>query len=201
MKKLPLPIIATTILLILLVSMTWYLYKINQYENIYPEIVGFCLEGIFFVCIINIYQKHQIQKQRSKSKQSLKNTLNHFIKDFIFWLSAPLILDSPTRTNQGAEKKKLGSLEDQIKSALKKLEKGQVIPAGLIEAVRRYGRKESIMLKCMLPVAAKIDETHLKAWFELIRTLDHIVEDNSPDKGQQNSKHFLEKTLEYLELH
>ena len=171
----------------------------GQLDNVWPEIVGFCLDGIFFVFIIGLFQKWQEEKRLEKAKATLKNTLSHFIKDFVWWMSVGAAQDMNKITQKDGNKTYMVSVLEQAKTAIESLNKGQRIPSGLIEPVKRYGSKESIMLKCMLPVAGQIDDDHLKVWFNIIRALDEIVEAENDQKIDNASLHFLKKVVEFLE--
>lgn len=89
---------------------------------------------------------------------------------------------------------------EQATQALIALNEGKSIPPGMIEPVKRYGNKESIMLKCMLPVAAQLGETHMKTWFNIIRALDDIVEADDGKQIYHASEYFLKQVINFADL-
>lgn len=186
-------------LVIVLILTTWHICGLGQLDNIWPELVGFCLDGIFFVFIIGLYQKRQEEKRTEKAKAALKSTLSHFVKDFVWWLAVGAVQDMNKISQQKGDTTYMVPVVEQAKIAIEALNKGHRIPAGMIDPVKRYGSKESIMLKCMLPIATQIDDTHLKVWFSIVRSLDDIVEAEDGQKIDSASLHFLKKVVEFIE--
>lgn len=193
-------ILAMVALFILFVFVMRHLLITGKSENVYPEIISFCLEGIFLVFIVALFQKRNTIKQAERAKKTLKDTLSHFIKDFVWWMSVGAVQDMNKLTTESNNKKFMVNFKEQAENALTALNEGKCIPPGLIEPVKRYGQKESIMLKCMLPVAVQVNETHLKTWFNLIRALDDIVESHDDKEINLASKYFLKQVITFSDL-
>lgn len=190
---------AVLVLVIVLLLAIWYICRLGQFDNIWPEIVGFCLDGIFFVFILGLYQKRQEKKRIKKAKVALKNTLGHFIKDFVWWLSVGTVQDMNKISQKREDTTYMLPIVDQAKNAIEALNKGRHIPSGMVDPIKRYGKKESIMLKCMLPIASQMDANHLKIWVNIIQSLDDIIEAENDQNINSASLNFLNKVVEFIE--
>lgn len=195
MKKIGL--IATVIILIILMSISlWLLETENQLSAAYPEIFGFCLEGIFFVCLLDQFRKWEEEKKQLKTKAVLRDSLCRFIQDYVWWATVGLVKEEEKITIQKNGKKFMVPIIDQAKAAIIELNKGLVIPPGMLEPIQRYGKKESQMLKCLLPLTAELNSESLIKWFRIIQVFDDLVECNE----NSNLKIYLEAVVEFIEV-
>ena len=197
----PNPLVSAGILFLLIsVIVASKLYASGHTYHIYAAILELCLDGLIFGCIVVFLQERQKAKQVKESKDTLRNSLTVFVSDFVWWLSVGAVQDMDKLTIKFNDSQRMVSLEEQAAQALKALKAGKLIPEGMIDPVKRYGSKESIMLKCLLPVAAQLGGDHLKTWFNIIRSLDAIVEDKDGKNVHSTVQYFLERIIEFTRL-
>lgn len=192
--------VAIILLIIFMVLSLVILHAENQISGIYPEIFGFCLEGIVFVILLGQFQKWGEEKRQAKTKAVLKDSLCHFIKDYVWWATMGLVKDENEITIQNNDKKIMVPILDQAKVALVQLDKGMVVSPGLLEPIQKYGKKESQMLKCLLPLTAELNSESLRKWFRIIQVFDDLVKCKDDKKLLISLRAFLEAVVEFTEV-
>lgn len=78
-------LIALLIFIISAVSLFTFFLKRggNVNDNIVPELIGFCLDGIFVVALLNYFEKHQVRKQELHTKAQFKAALRGSLYVFL----------------------------------------------------------------------------------------------------------------------
>jgi hypothetical protein len=149
----------------------------NFNDNIVPELIGFCLDGIFFVILLNYFERRQTRAQSILAKQTLKAALRESLIIFLQWsytlasskgadLDAHEILFSPT----GVEK------------LIERITKAQEIPSLLNDYLKQAARQHVAIMGSLLPVAAQIDRNHIGIWSMIIKDVSSMAE--SKDGGE-----------------
>jgi len=193
---------AAVVVLIVLMGISLVLLKAieGNINGVYPELFGFCLEGIFFVILFDQFRKWDEGKRQIKAKAVLRDSLCHFIQDYVWWATMGLVKNEDIVTVQTNGKKFMVPITDQAKSAIIELDKGMAVPPGMLEPIQKYGRKELQMLKCLLPLTAELNSESLKKWFRIIQVFDDLVECNEEKKINNFLKIFLEAVVEFIEV-
>lgn len=188
------------ILIIVLVITLSYLKIENEVNGVFPEIFGFCLEGIFFVCLFEHYRRLGEERSRVKAKMVLRDSLCHFIKDYVWWATMGIVKDLNKITIDKTGKKFMIPVVDQAKVAIKELENGGAFPTGIFEPIKRYGKKESQMLKCLLPLTSELNSESLKKWYEIIQIFDQLIDSTEQNNLNSFLKSFLEAIVDFVEV-
>ncbi len=146
----------------------------NVRDNIYPELIGFSLEGIAFVVILNIYEKSQLRKQENNFKENLKNSLRFFLENLLHWIYQSL--SDQEREQLGFEEalyrpEGVKKLSDLLNKSNKKF--------NIVEQYFKFTSKRNLpLMESLLPIAAQIGKEHLMIWASMINNIREIATTN-----------------------
>ena len=140
-------------------------------DSIYPELIGFCLEGIILVILFGFIQRKYNKDNELKQKEELKETLLTQIDIFLYWSN--LMPKEEFRIDGKFSFKdtdKLNNLIKNLKDENKLFELD--IPRYFI---KEFSKKELPNIIALLPVSANINSLHLKSWSIIINNIQGII--------------------------
>lgn len=70
------------IMLLIILSYVAWLYSVSFTGNILPELIGFSLEGLFFVVVFAMYNQYKNRKIEQKQKEFIKVTVLTIVVNF-----------------------------------------------------------------------------------------------------------------------
>ncbi len=141
-------------------------------DSIYPELIGFCLEGIILVILFGFIQRKYNKDNELKQKEELKETLLTQIDIFLYWSN--LIPKKEFRSDGKFSFKDNIKLENLIKN-LKDENKLFELDIPLY-FIKEFSKRELPNIIALLPVSANINSLHLKNWSLIINNLNGIIE-------------------------
>lgn len=143
----------------------------NVNDNIIPELIGFCLDGIFFVALLNYFEKHQVRKQELYSKKQFKAALRGSLYLFLN-LAYSAVPENKTNLTFTDAISSTSGIEQLINS----LRQSDTI-SGLLETYLKDAAGRNLgIVQSLLPIAAQIDKVHLELWSMIIRDISWIGE-------------------------
>ncbi len=159
--------------------------------SIFPELVGFSLEGVFLVILFSWYQKRQHSKRELARKIELKWSLRAELSIFFQW-AQPLDSD-------------LGTLPywnnpDVVKTLVKELEENGELCVVQPDFLRDFSVREIPDLQSMLPIAASIDSKHMWYWSLIINNIKGIAASENDEKTYKALMEFLKYVTKFDEL-
>ena len=140
-------------------------------DSIFPELVGFSLEGIILVILFGLIQRRYNKENELKQKEELKETLLTQIDIFLYWSN--LMPKEEFRIDGKFSFKdtdKLNNLIKNLKDENKLFELD--IPRYFI---KEFSKKELPNIIALLPVSANINSLHLKSWSIIINNIQGII--------------------------
>lgn len=148
------------------VSLCLFLYAGGSFrDNILPELIGFSLEGIFFVILFTIYEKYREQRSRLREKESLKKSLRSFLSLLLYW-ACPV------------DSKLTADFAFATPASLSKLITDLKCQGGFgdVQALflKDIAKREASSFEAMLPVAAAVGCRYLEVWNRIINNLKGI---------------------------
>lgn len=143
----------------------------NVNDSIIPELIGFCLDGIFFVALLNYFEKQQVRKQELRTKEQFKAALRGSLYIFLN-LAYNAVSENKTNLTFTDAISSTSGLEQLINS----LRQSDTI-SGLLETCLKEASGRNLgIAQSLLPIAAQIDKVHLELWSMIIRDISRIGE-------------------------
>ena len=129
-------------------------------DNMVPELIGFCLEGIFFAGLFPLWQHFRELSKRRQIASSLRGFLGVFLQEMnngircenFSPIEDPLSL---TISHEGIE-----MLADNVNSC--------TINESTVEALHNLSHNEISALESLLPVAAQLSADHMICWHKIL---------------------------------
>ena len=155
--------------------------------NMLPELIGFCLEGIFFIGIFTWIQERKDKERKTELKQSLAAAIGFIcpiINSSLSQADQVKLLDSDnwtrqTRTNGRSLKLLLGSITS------KEIE----IASDEIEAIQKLLSTRLSTLDSLLSIAAELSHSHLSAYNMILTEIHKIAKHHYFDSTELKSSY------------
>ncbi|MGJ0371583.1 hypothetical protein [Aliarcobacter cryaerophilus] len=148
-------------------------------DSIFPELVGFSLEGIILVILFGLIQRRYNKENELKQKEELKETLLTQIDIFLFWSN--LIPKEEFRSDGKFSFKENSKLENLIKNL--KDENKLFESAIALHFIKIFSKRQLPNIVALLPVSANINSLHLKNWSIIINNINGIIESDTDKKS------------------
>lgn len=161
------------------------LYRETDFSrSVLPVLIGFCLQGIFLVVVLAIFDRQSQQQARQRNKMTLRTLLT----TVVHWC---LTAETPrSALEMRAEAMQLGEIIAQFRArGMAQEECVQLI---------QYARRELLLLEMLSSVAANIDPPHLHAWLAIIEQVRALGAEMAP--CPDTVLVLLEKIQEFEEL-
>jgi hypothetical protein len=180
-----------------LAGLMLYIYFIGQSnegafrENLVPELIGFCLEGFFWIGLLSYVQKTREHSRRKELWLSLRGSLRSFLSylDIAF-------LDS------NAEPQSSNALEQNpeiIKSLLIKLEKNELDLESMV-LLKKTSINSILLIRDLVPVAAQLSAAHMSWWIAITDSMRRIKNSNSREQLVKHTTFLLKNIQEFDSL-
>lgn len=141
-------------------------------DSVLPELIGFSLDGIFFVILFTLYEKYREQKTRLHEKESLKKSLRNFLSLLLYW-ACPV--DSKLNTDFSF------SMTASLPSLITDLKSRDEFTDVQAKFLKDIATREASSFEALLPVAAAIGHKHLEIWNLIINNLKAIRDSSAED--------------------
>ncbi|MBF0370744.1 MAG: hypothetical protein HQL52_14940 [Magnetococcales bacterium] len=160
-------------------------------ESILPELVGFCLQGIFLVLIFALYERRSAINAKRSQKIALRTLLSAFVSHC-----------APSEVSQPSEKQAEGDLPDDTNPVQRCLE--AISGDGWSEEVgielKGLADRNLTALESLTAVAAQIDPEHLSTWIAILDQSRQIRDARESELIRQATQELLEVILKFDEL-
>ncbi|MBL4682021.1 MAG: hypothetical protein JKY88_15030 [Pseudomonadales bacterium] len=143
-------------------------------DNMLPELIGFCLEGIFFIGIFTWMQERKDKERKEQLKQSLAGAIG-FICPIING-SLPTEYQTKLREsdNWTRQTRKNGT---SLKALLRNVNANDIeITTTQIQAIQQLLATRLSTLDSLLSVAAELSHAHLSAYNMILTEIHKIAE-------------------------
>jgi hypothetical protein len=171
-----------------------YLYFMEQTQagsfrdNLIPELIGFCLEGFFWIGLLSYFQKTREHTRRKELWLSLRGSL----RSFLSYLDIAFL-------DNNAEPLNSNSLEqnpDIIQSMLDKLEK-EALDLESMVLLKETSLHSLSLIRDLVPVAAQLSAAHMRWWIAITDSMRRIQNSNSRDEMEKNTVLLLKNVQEF----
>jgi hypothetical protein len=164
-----------------------YLYFMEQSntgafrENLVPELIGFCLEGFFWIGLLSYFQKTKEHTRRKELWLSLRGSLRSFLSyldiGFLDSHGEPL---SSTALEQNPE---------IIHTLIENMENKSLDLESMV-FLKETAQNSIGLIRDLVPVAAQLSAAHMRWWI--------AISDSMRQLNKSSTRHDLEKSTVLL---
>lgn len=173
-----------------------YLYFIGQSnegafrENLVPELIGFCLEGFFWIGLLSYVQKTKEHDRRKELWLSLRGSL----RSFLSYLDIAFLENNSEPISSSA----LEQNPEIIELLLKKLEDNELDLESMV-LLKKTSINSILLIRDLVPVAAQLSAAHMSWWIAISDSMRRIKDSNNRAKLVKNTR-FLLKNIQEFDL-
>lgn len=158
--------------------------------NLYPELIGFCLDGIFFVILFTVYEGRRFKVESTKQKIKLKKSLRDLLAIILQW-SQPI--------NSKIPFKEIILNPDNLKAIQKELESTRRLDGVQADFLRIHALARIPSIQAAIPVSATIDGRHLQLWDLILNNLRAIAESTNDENAYEALLDFINFVIKFDE--
>ncbi len=161
-------------------------------ENLFPELIGFCLEGFFLVGLFSLIQR-RLERDR---KQQLRQSLRGALREILSHLDVALL-------DEYAEPASSKALERDPQMVAKLFEKLNQVDMDLdnMRQLKDAAARNSSVLRDLIPVAAQLSADHMRWWLSIAESTGHLAEATDNAAVTFATHKFLINLGEFDDLH
>lgn len=138
------------------------------FDNLVPELIGFCLEGFFLIGLFSLIQRRRERERRFELRQSLRGAL----RDILSHLDVGLL-------NENEEPADSRALEEDPQMVVTLFKKLMANPATDLDSMARLKEVAASNLTTvhdLIPVAAQLSAKHMRWWLAITDSVRHLAE-------------------------
>ena len=156
--------------------------------NMLPELIGFCLEGMFFIGIFTWLQERKEKERKQQLKQSLAGSVGFLCQLINSTLTTEQQVRLAPSENWARQARTNG---DALARLLKALNTGALdVPPGEIQAIQQLLMTRLSTLDSLLSVSAELSHAHLSA-YNMILTEIHKIAKHQYFTGEELKQSFI----------
>ena len=161
------------------------------FDNLVPELIGFCLEGFFLIGLFSLIQRRRERERRQELRQSLRGAL----REILSYLDIGLL-------EEDAEPAESRALEEDPKLVatliVKLAEKSLDLDA--MARLKAVAGRNLTTVHDLIPVAAQLSADHMRWWLAITDSVRHLSEATDSSSVAVATHQFLAKLGEFDEL-
>lgn len=157
-------------------------------ENLVPELIGFCLEGFFWIGMLSYFQKTREHTRRKELWLSLRGSL----RSFLSYLDIAFLDNNAEPLNSNA----LEQNPDIINKMLEQLEK-QSMDLDSMVLLKETSLHSLSLIRDLVPVAAQLSAAHMRWWIAITDSMRRIQNSNNRDEIEKNTTLLLKNVQEF----
>jgi hypothetical protein len=137
------------------------------YDNLVPELIGFCLEGFFLIGLFSLIQRRRERERRAELRQSLRGAL----REILSYLDIGLLEDN-------AEPADSRALEEDPRMVATLIVTLAEHPLELehLARLKAVAARNLTTVHDLIPVAAQLSAKHMRWWLAITDNVRHISE-------------------------
>ena len=161
------------------------------YDNLVPELIGFCLEGFFLIGLFSLIQRRKERERREELRHSLRGAL----RELLSYLDIGLL-------EEHAEPADSRSLEEDPKLVATLIMKLADNPLELdaMARLKAVAERNLTTIHDLIPVAAQLSANHMRWWLAITDNVRHLSEATDRSAIAAATHHFLANLGEFDEL-
>jgi len=157
-------------------------------ENIVPELIGFCLEGFFWIGMLSYFQKTREHARRKELWLSLRGSL----RSFLSYLDIAFL-------DNNAEPLNSSSLEQnpEIINVMLEQMNNQQLDLESMVLLKETSLHSLSLIRDLVPVAAQLSAAHMRWWIAITDSMRRIQNSNNRDEVEKNTTLLLKNMQEF----
>ncbi|MFK8012155.1 MAG: hypothetical protein AB8B80_08960 [Marinicellaceae bacterium] len=157
-------------------------------DNIVPELIGFCLEGFFWIGMLSYFQKTREHARRKELWLSLRGSL----RSFLSYLDIAFLDNNAEPLNSSA----LEQNPDIINVMLEQMNTQQLDLESMV-LLKETSLHSLSLIRDLVPVAAQLSAAHMRWWIAITDSMRRIQNSNNRDDIEKNTTLLLKNMQEF----
>lgn len=161
------------------------------YDNLLPELIGFCIEGFFLVGLLTLIQESRERGRRKELWQSLRGALRGMLSNLDIAMLPP-----------NAEPTATARLERDVSMVPRFMREMQLVQIELpcMLALKQESIETLSLVRDLVPVAAQLSAGHMRWWIAIVDSMRQISTTRTREEFEQHTYRLLENIQEFDRL-
>ena len=157
-------------------------------DNLVPELIGFCLEGFFWIGLLSYFQQTREHQRRKELWLSLRGSMRSFLSylDIAF-------LESHAEPISSIE---LEQNPEIIQRLLTKLEKEDLDLDSMV-LLKKTSINSILLIRDLVPVAAQLSAAHMRWWIAITDEMRKIKDSTTRQSLEKHTVMLLKNLQEF----
>ena len=161
------------------------------YDNLVPELIGFCREGFFLIGLFSLVQRRQDRERRDALRQSLRGAL----REILSYLDIGLLEEH----SEPADSKSLEEDPKMVATLIMKLADSP-LELDAMARLKAVAARNLTTVHDLIPVAAQLSANHMRWWLAITDSVRHLAEATDRSAAAAAMHQFLANLGEFDEL-
>ncbi|MEP5766028.1 MAG: hypothetical protein ABJ308_15635 [Halieaceae bacterium] len=161
------------------------------YENLLPELIGFCLEGFFLIGLFSLIQRRRERERKEELRLSLRGAL----RDILSHLDISLLGE----TAQPAASRALEADPQLVANLIMKLADNP-LDVDSMARLKNVAQRNLTTIHDLIPVAAQLSADHIRWWLAITDSVRQLAESTDAASIAGGLHRFLANLGEFDEL-
>ena len=162
------------------------------FDNLIPELIGFCLEGFILIGLFSLIQRRREQERRHELRQSLRGAL----REILSYLEIGLLHEN----EEPSDSRALEEDPQKVVDLFKKLMANPSLELDAMARLKEVAARNLTTVHDLIPVAAQLSAPHMRWWLAITDSVRHLSEATDKSAVMSSLHHFLAGLGEFDEL-
>ncbi len=176
----------------------WFLYLFLQpgnenrvYDNLVPELIGFCLEGFFLIGLFSLLQRRRERERKEDLRLSLRGSLRNILSHLDIGLLS--------ETAEPAGSRLLEEDPALVANLIMRLA-DQHLDVDAMARIKAIAQRDLTTVHDLIPVAAQLSAEHIRWWLAITDSLRQLAEARDSSAVASGLHRFLANLGEFDQL-
>ena len=161
------------------------------FNNLVPELIGFCLEGFFLIGLFSLIQSRRERDRREELRQSLRGALRVLLS----YLDIGLLEEH----SEPADSRALEEDPKMVATLIIKLAENS-LELDAMAKLKDVAARNLVTVHDLIPVAAQLSANHMRWWLAITDSVRHLTEATDKSAVTSAMHQFLASLGEFDEL-
>lgn len=161
------------------------------FNNLVPELIGFCLEGFFLIGLFSLIQRRRERDRREELRQSLRGAL----RELLSYLDIGLLEEH----SEPADSRALEEDPKMVATLIIKLAENS-LELDAMAKLKDVAARNLVTVHDLIPVAAQLSANHMRWWLAITDSVRHLTEATDKSAVTSAMHQFLASLGEFDEL-
>ena len=158
------------------------------YDNLLPELIGFCLEGYFLVGLFTLVQQIREHQRQRELWLNLRSALRDFLSHLDLAFLSPDQDPAPTEALE-AEPEVARRLQEE-------LERRELTIDDLV-AIKRVAISTLPLTRDLTNIAAPLSTRHMRCWIAIVEAINYLTEADTREQVELPLQELLLQLAEF----